>query len=75
MESVEVFEHPWLVVIVLPLSIVSTWYCWIGFRQKDVPRLLIGLGMGLPTFSITNVWMWVAGVAVCALGYWLMNAQ
>jgi hypothetical protein len=67
----EILENGYLLTIVIVLSLISTVFCWMGFKRKDVPFLLIGVGTGVPTLDVTDYRMWVAGVGITLVGVWM----
>jgi hypothetical protein len=67
----EIFSSPLSLFAIIVLSVLSTYFFWLGFRERDMPAILIGTGTGVPTLSIMDYRFWVAGVAVTLLGFWL----
>ena len=64
-------NSPWQLLLILTLTIVSSWYGWVGFRQRQVSSCLMGIGTGIPTFGIGTFKWWVIGAAVCGCAWWL----
>jgi hypothetical protein len=69
----EIFENGYLLTLVIVLSLISTVFCMMGFKRKDMPFILIGIGTGVPTFDVLDYRMWIAGIGLCLVGLWLRN--
>ncbi len=69
----EIFNHPFLLLLAVALSLVSSLYLWRGFREKDMPALLMGLGLAIPTFDMMSLEAWGAGIFVCVVAWWMKN--
>ncbi len=69
----DVLSNPYLLTLIVVLTIASTVYCWIGMKRKSLPLFLIGIGIGAPTFDIMDWKLWVGSAAVVAVGFWLKN--
>jgi len=67
----EVLNNPLLLAIAIVLSVLSSYYCWQAFREKNAAMLLVGIGLGLPTIGMTDWHYWVTGIGVSAGGLWL----
>jgi hypothetical protein len=67
----DILASPLSLFVIIVLSIISTFFCWRGFREKDIPSLLIGTGLSVPTFDIADYRFWLAGAALFILGVWL----
>ncbi len=68
-------ENPFLLGALIVLSVVSFAMCWRGFRGSNLPYGIMGVGVGVPTFSIEDWKFWIAGVVVLAFGYWLRESM
>jgi hypothetical protein len=69
-ELLATLNNPWALGAIIFLSIVSSVYLWIGLKQKEIWKVIVAVGVGLPSYSITNWKMWGAGCVVCGLGLW-----
>ncbi len=69
----EAFSNPYLLVLMLILSTISTKFLWKGFKDKHISSWLYGIGTGIPTFAMTNYKTWVVGVLFCVGGYYIKN--
>jgi len=67
----DVLESPFLMFLLILLTVLSTWFSWKAFRNKDSVALLYAIGTGIPTFSLTEWEYWAIGLTVCGLGVWL----
>lgn len=67
----EIFNNPVLLSIAIVLTIISSVLTWIGLRHKNMPYLVVGIGLGVPTFDMLDYRMWVVGLLVCGLGVWI----
>jgi len=54
-------------------SIVSMYFFWGAFKQKDVPRILMGIGAAIPSFGIGSFNVWVVACAIFGAGVYLRN--
>ncbi len=63
--------HPFVLIIAIVLSLLSSWLSWRAFREKNGPDLLMGIGLGLPLLSQNDWRFWAAGLGLCAFGLWL----
>ena len=59
--------------LILITSVVSTFLLWGAFKQKDVPRILMGIGAAVPSFEISSFRMWVIAAAIFGAGIYLRN--
>ncbi len=57
--------------LIIITSIISSWLMYDGFKTKNVPRLIIGFGVGIPSFGIGSFNVWLLAVVVCGVGIWL----
>lgn len=55
----------------IALTVVSCWLTWVGLREKNLPQILIGTGLGMPTFDLADARFWVAGGLFCVVGLYL----
>jgi hypothetical protein len=62
---------PLPLLLVIALSLVSSGLLWTGMRHRQPAHLLWGFGLGLPTFDVENVKLWIAGAVLCAIGAWI----
>jgi len=62
------FSNPYTLLVQIVLSVISSWYLWRGFRDKNSADLLLGIGSGIPSFAPASWQAWVAGIAVWAVG-------
>jgi hypothetical protein len=67
----EILNRPGLLFLAILLSLLSSWYCWRAFKDKDAAAALVGVGLGIPTIGMTDWNYWMAGIGVCAAGLWL----
>ncbi len=70
----EIFDHPVLLVFAGILSLLSGWFCWVGFKEKDVPNIMYGIGLGVPTMAMMDWRFWAAGLGICAGGVYLRRS-
>lgn len=73
MEFLETLSNPYYLVALLVLTCVSSFFAWVGFKEKNIPAFLIGVGAGIPTFAIDQWKTWVAGALICAVGVYLRS--
>ena len=69
----EILNHPYLLLIAVALSLVSSLYLWRGYRERDVPALLMGIGLAIPTFDMMSMETWIAGIVVCLFAWWMKS--
>jgi hypothetical protein len=67
----QLFANPFTLFVIITLSLISTVIVWRGVRERNVPALIMGTGIGIPTFSLSDYRFWICGVAVTAFGFWL----
>ena len=66
-------NNPYALTGLIFLSLVSTFYCWVGMRQRNPAALILGIGTGIPSFDIMGWEAWAIGIVVCGLGLWLRS--
>lgn len=69
----EVLSNPYLLVLAIVLSVVSTKFLWRGYKEKHISSWIYGLGTGIPTLAISNYKAWGVGIALCIAGYYIKN--
>lgn len=52
-------------------TLVSTYLLWGAFKNKDVPRILMGVGASVPSFAIGAFNMWLLGGVIFFAGIYL----
>ena len=72
--GLELLDHPIPLVIALVLSLVGSGFLGKGFRQRNVPHLLLGIGLNIPAISLTDWRFWFAGACIVAVG-WRMSVK
>ncbi len=66
-------SSPLELFLVLFTSFVSTYLLYGAFKQKDVPRILMGVGAAVPSFEISSFRMWVIAGAIFGAGMYMRN--
>lgn len=72
-DLLEVLTNPYLLSLIIILTLFSTAFVWIGLKQKSLWKVLLGTGLGIPTLSITDWQCWAIGTALCLLALWLRS--
>ena len=60
-------------MVFLLTSLISSWYLYLGFRQKNVGKCLVGIGFAIPSLGISNLDFWAIGAGLCIAGIWLQR--
>lgn len=63
--------NPILWILIGALSLFSFAFCFSGFRRRNIPMALFGVGLGIPPFAITSMVSWAMGLGVVLLAWWL----
>jgi len=73
--DLDIINHPFQLVLMIALSIVSSYFLWNAFKTRNIRNILLGIGCALPTIDMRSYWTWGAGILAFGAGIWIAKIE